>query len=407
MSWAMQGAAMAVGKFVHGRTQELTARWGTFAEQKVQLIKRARAQEALARQVEQSGGTEAALQLLEQHVRLLHDEHVWLQDPAEIARLGLDEAQMGVLRAGNDAALADTHSQSFEIMRLRFHGLEPIAGNGLLWSGTRAHIEAALAETGATPTSTSTAGRMRWTAQIGGRGITFVEIEPTCASGARRPGAEPSAHDSPAGSSRDAGRIERVPQQGDDGHEYHYDQMHPGPLSDRQVYDPHDQGVQLPAQGFYGAKYDVVVLPEDAVFYRVGNADREWGEWFTDHPIQSEAQYRIDLAVKREWPDPRTGEMPPNSARPTKQLELWSYTIVIPKGTTVYSGQVASQGGVFMGGLGPGSKQYFIPKAWTLQAQGGKVIAKAPFQRDGHVQPAASDLHTQSTHDSTSKEQKQ
>jgi hypothetical protein len=50
--WAMQGASMAVGKFVHGRMQELTARWGKLAEQHVQLFKRARAQEALARQVE-------------------------------------------------------------------------------------------------------------------------------------------------------------------------------------------------------------------------------------------------------------------------------------------------------------------------------------------------------------------
>jgi hypothetical protein len=344
-------------------------------------------------------------------VRLLQDEHALLQDPAAVAHLGLDDTQLGVLRAGNDTALADTHSQSFEIMRLRFHGLEPIAGNGLVWSGTRAHIEAALAEAGATPTSTSAGARGRWTAQIAGRPVTFVEVEPTGASGAKTPGAAASDLDTATGSAQHAAanhdHIERVPQQGDDGHEYQYDQMHPGPLSDRKVYDPQDQGVQLPAQGFYGAKYDVVVLSEDTTFYRVGNAEREWGEWFTDHPIQSETQYRIDLAVKREWSDPKTGEMPPNSARSQKQLELWSYTIVIPKGITVYSGQVASQGGVFMGGLGPGSKQYFIPKAWTLQAQGGKVVAKAPFKSDGHVQPATPALRPPGTDGGTNKEQKQ
>lgn len=181
--------------------------------------------------------------------------------------------------------------------------------------------------------------------------------------------------------------IERVPQKGDDGHEYKYDQMHPGPLSDRAKYDPHNKGAQLPAQGFHGGKYDENALKEDKLFYRVGNAEKEWGEWFTDHPIQSEAQYRIDLAVKREWSNPKTGEMDPNSARSQKQLELWCYTILIPKGTTVYPGQVGSQGDVFMGGLGPGSKQYFIPKAWTLQAKGARVVAKAPFKRDGHAQP--------------------
>lgn len=184
VSWAMQGASMAVGKFVHGRMQELTARWGKLAEEKVQLIKRARAQEALARQVEQSGSTEAALRLLEQHVRLLHDEHTLLQDPAAAARLGLDDTQLGVLRAGNDAALADTHSQSFEIMRLRFHGLEPLAGNGLAWSGTRSQIEAALGESGSAVAQVQRAEDGRWTANIAGREVTFIEHAPqTKASG--------------------------------------------------------------------------------------------------------------------------------------------------------------------------------------------------------------------------------
>ena len=121
VSWAMQGASMAVGKFVHGKLQDMTARWAKLGEQHIQLLKRARAQEALAMRVEQSGSTGSALQLLEEHARLLQDEHALLQDPAAVARLGLDATQAGVLRAGNDAALADTHSQSFEVMKLRFH----------------------------------------------------------------------------------------------------------------------------------------------------------------------------------------------------------------------------------------------------------------------------------------------
>lgn len=66
---------------------------------------------------------------------------------------------------------------------------------------------------------------------------------------------------------------------------------------------------------------------------------------------------------------------------------MWSYSILIPKGTTVYIGQVGTQGGVHMGGLGGGQRQYFIPKAWTLASKGGRVVAKAPFKRDGHQQP--------------------
>ncbi|HEX4455400.1 MAG TPA: hypothetical protein VH143_31290 [Kofleriaceae bacterium] len=173
-----------------------------------------------------------------------------------------------------------------------------------------------------------------------------------------------------------------------DGESHHqFDAMHPGPLSDRSTYDPDNKGNVLPAQGFYGGGYDPVVLKEDTVLYRVGNAEREWGEWFTDHPLESEAQYRIDVAVKPVWTDPRTGTMSEGSARSQKQMELWSYSILIPKGTTAYVGSVASQGGVFMGGVAEGQRQYFIPKAWLLGAKGGRVVAKAPFKSEGHVQP--------------------
>jgi hypothetical protein len=191
----MQGASMAVGKFVHGKLQDMTARWAKLGEQHIQLLKRARMQEVLARRVEQSGSTESALQLLEEHARLLHDEHALLQDPTAVARLGLDATQVDVLRAGNDAALADTHSQSFEVMRLRFHGLAPIASNGLVWSGTRAQIEAALGKSGAAATQVR-AEAGRWTAQIGGHEVTFVEIGASPSGNAHDPGAATAAaHD--------------------------------------------------------------------------------------------------------------------------------------------------------------------------------------------------------------------
>jgi hypothetical protein len=177
-SWAMQGASMAVGKFVHFRMRELTARWGQVGELRVHLLKRAHAQEQLARRVEQAGGTDAALQLLGDHAQLLRDEHALLQSPTAVAQLGLDETQLGVLRAGNEAALKDTHSQSFGVMRMRFHGLEPIASNGLVWSGTRAQIEAAIAESGGAAQNIQGTTAGQWTAEIGGRQITFVEIQP-------------------------------------------------------------------------------------------------------------------------------------------------------------------------------------------------------------------------------------
>jgi hypothetical protein len=88
-------------------------------------------------------------------------------------------------------------------MRMRFHGLEPIASNGLVWSGTRAQIEAAIAESGSAARNVQGATGGQWTAEIGGRQLTFVEIQPAHGAGAGSGSAQghvggphPAAHDS-------------------------------------------------------------------------------------------------------------------------------------------------------------------------------------------------------------------
>ena len=184
VSWAMQGAAMAVGKFINGKMQDLTARWSKLGEQGVHLLKRAHAQHERAKLLEHSGSTEAALQLLEAHARLLEDEHALLHDPGAVARLGLDASQLGALRGGNDTALRDSRSQAFDVMSLRFHGLEPVAANGLVWSGTREQIELLLQKSGAAAKDVQQDGAGRWTAKLGGREVTFVEVAAVHKTGA-------------------------------------------------------------------------------------------------------------------------------------------------------------------------------------------------------------------------------
>jgi hypothetical protein len=177
IAWAMQGASMAVGKFIHGKLQDLTSRWSHAAEEKVHFLKRARAQERLARAVESSGSTEAALQLLDEHVRILDEERALLNDSKALAKLGLDEGQVRTLRASNDAARADTTSQAFGVMKLRFLGLEPISGNGLVWSGSRAQLEIVLADVGGAVKNVQPAGERQWTADMGGQRVTFIEVD--------------------------------------------------------------------------------------------------------------------------------------------------------------------------------------------------------------------------------------
>ena len=402
-SWALQGATMTLAHVISQRLEGALARLRGVGSRAGELVARLHQQHRLAQHIATVEPVDRglALQLLVEHQLALEREiALWREvagDPAALHATGLDAIQVEAKLAGAQAQRADTQGQVFDVLALRFAGLSPEVEGGRLWVGDTeqiatavaalhaAHLDLAVEPPPPPPAGAEPTARI-WRVTRQGETVEIRERVPVGREELRG-GKVTAKHD----------HIERVPQKGDDGHEYQYDQMQPGPLSDRKTYDPNNMGVQLPAQGFYGAKYDGVTLSEDMVFYRVGNAEREWGEWFTDQPIQSEAQYRIDLAVKREWSDPKTGEMPPNSTRSQKQLELWCYTILIPKGTTVYTGQVASQGGIFMGGLGSGSKQYFIPKPWTLQPTGARVIARAPFNVDGHVQPRTSDSPPQAT----------
>jgi hypothetical protein len=164
--------------------------------------------------------------------------------------------------------------------------------------------------------------------------------------------------------------IERVPQKGDDGHEYKHDIMHPGPLS---------SGL---ASGYFGGKYDEHALKAPKVFYRVCSRKEaeggqgELGRWYTDQPVQSDIQLQIDAAVKPVWRDNEgaiKGQSPPE----------YCLTVRVPAGAKVYPGPVAGQGDAFLGGMG--KTQYCIPDIRKIP--GVEITAKVPFKRDGHVQP--------------------
>ena len=104
------------------------------------------------------------------------------------------------------------------------------------------------------------------------------------------------------------------------------------------------------AATFAGSKYTTSVLKEDAVLYRAGTSDRPLGQFFSaDKPV-GVLQTRIDKAVPPSWPD---GTPAPLDT---------GFAIRIPKGTAVYSGIVANQGGIYMGGTG----QIFVRQPWTI-----------------------------------------
>lgn len=147
----------------------------------------------------------------------------------------------------------------------------------------------------------------------------------------------------------------------DDIKNYKYNMIeNPGSLA--------EGGSDSPASNFFGGRYNEKVLTEDTVYFRAGNSDMPYGSWFTNDPPLSEAQVRIDCAVRNQWID-KNGSLTAYSDIDT------AYEIKIPKGTTVYEGPVAPQGGVYLGG--PDRIQIYIPGVRDLDAE---IISKKPLK---------------------------
>jgi len=107
------------------------------------------------------------------------------------------------------------------------------------------------------------------------------------------------------------------------------------------------------------------------VLYRAGKAGSgrsALGQWFTRNPIISEAQGRLDLAVKPQWLD-ANGELTGTS--PLESV----YAVKIPKGTTVYEGPVGYQGGAYLGGQD--IMQIYVHQPWAIK--GVDVLGEIPL----------------------------
>jgi hypothetical protein len=151
LDWAVQGASIAVGKFVHARLQgfqhDLDAIAEAIGRDAADGLRR-RASGALARadELQSTGDNEQALLLLADHRRLLDDELALLRavadDPDALAARGLQRSTV-LGRAASVEAQADaTTAAAFPDLPLRLAGLEPIADG--VWTGGDDQIEPAL-----------------------------------------------------------------------------------------------------------------------------------------------------------------------------------------------------------------------------------------------------------------------
>jgi len=128
----------------------------------------------------------------------------------------------------------------------------------------------------------------------------------------------------------------------------------------------------LPINNFYGGMYNDA-SNESGMFVRMGDETYPYGSWYTKVPKNSEAQARIDLAIKKWWVD-SNGEIKIRGLEAEKSILDTMYYIEFPEGIPKYKGPVGYQGGPFLGGLD--QEQYFIPNSRNF----GKVIKSYPVK---------------------------
>lgn len=100
------------------------------------------------------------------------------------------------------------------------------------------------------------------------------------------------------------------------------------------------------------------------ILQRAGTSQKPFGQSFSFEKPVSEIQTRIDKAIKPVWP---SGGLSPIDT---------GFGIKIPRGSIVHVGDVANQGGVFLGG----TRQVVIEAPW--QIKGIEVVDNYSLQQE-------------------------
>ena len=145
--WIVQGASMAVGRFVAGRMTDLMERMEHVAERRVFLRGKAAAQKQRAEEVARTGDETMAIEVLAAQKQLLDEETAFLstleRDPAARDQAGVSPHQLGLLRQANSEAQAHMAGPAYDEIPFRLTGLEEVVPGGR-WSGEPEQIAAAL-----------------------------------------------------------------------------------------------------------------------------------------------------------------------------------------------------------------------------------------------------------------------
>lgn len=217
--WMMQGAAIAVGRYVgkameasHARQQKLKLQ-GFDPETKLAADSEKLAE--LAKRAEDHPQAKDAMELLEKRHQLLTEEMSVLdkleKSPEAMKKAGLNKREIAKAKAELGDQLDDVHSQGFGEVALHASGMKELIP-GALWTGSYEDVNALVVkakESGIQATATKDPQGGRWHVNIEGRDIV-VEERATSEGPVKSPSPSPATgHDPKAGAtSTKAGAVD-------------------------------------------------------------------------------------------------------------------------------------------------------------------------------------------------------
>lgn len=159
------------------------------------------------------------------------------------------------------------------------------------------------------------------------------------------------------------------------GHEWGYTTLTGGPLSDYSLQQAAARGVSeqealrgSAANTFASGKYDAQ-SGQSLLLFKAGDQPNQ-GSFFTLRPPASEAQSRIDSAIKPQWVPP-DGRVDAGVPVPRSDLQQGYVYVLENPDQPIYVGPTSSQGGPYAGG----EIQAFVPNAFAENAPRLRLIA--------------------------------
>lgn len=142
--WIIQGASMAVGRFVSGQMSNIEQRLAKASMQGTAAWMRMRRVKATAVEVEKAGDAQRAFDIMIEHQKVLEEEHKQLEDLITNHAGKVPKEMLETLIRGNNAERKGVAMTAFSTMPLHLAGITPENSSGRLWRGTTDQIAIAL-----------------------------------------------------------------------------------------------------------------------------------------------------------------------------------------------------------------------------------------------------------------------